>query len=219
MKLVGRRPFGYANPQGTDSITQAYYLTRDGAQLLREIRTAHGLPDELRWTRGVADLAPIFSNHFLEAHDALIAFEAAGVLDGLDLHDWQDEGYTKAWTGVQPDGYIFLSDGATDLTALIEVELTSKVDGAGYASFTKKIPRYLELLHQDTFPFPPIVFTLAKTQARAQSLKEATERVGGRSNFWFGTTKMSLDPATFFVEEWLVATAETRTIAGKLSRG
>ncbi len=127
-----------------------------------------------------------------------------------------DDWIKSAWTGIQPDGYIFLSDGATELVALIEVELTSKVDGALPSAFAKKVPKYLDLLHEHSFPFPPIVFTFAKTRARAESLRKATMKAGGRSNFWFGTIEMLADPVTFFDAEFLVATADPRTINDKL---
>src|SRR5690606_17834725 len=134
-------------------------------------------PRGLRWSRGVASLSPINAGHFLSAHDALIAFESAGALAGLERHDWADEAWIKKYwnLGLEPDGYIHLSNGPTNLAALIEVELTSKVGGNIYSSFSKKVPRYIQLMHNHPFAETPIIFTLAVTRRRAESLRQATE--------------------------------------------
>ncbi len=194
-------------------------LTKAGAKVLRDYWDSEEIAGVIR--KLSHQRSPYFAPHYIATHDALIAFEAAGYFAGLDVADFKDEDWIRSeWTGLLPDGYIHLTDGYTELCALIEVERTSKVKGLSPAAFVKKVPRYIELMHQrGQFPTQPIVFTFCTTWARAESLRTETqdERVGGRSNFWFGTIDMLANPTEFFDYEFLVATAKPRTIRAKLA--
>lgn len=217
-RLVNRHFLGiYLDKMNTRMV---YVLDELGAELLR---TERGL--NIRWYKSITSkpLTTLFLRHALEVNDVRIAVEQACQQQGIELLKWVSEydlksDYDRVTTAdevsraVIPDGYCALKtkQGITHL--FWEVDRGTERSEI----FKRKILAYLAYAKSDlalkrfgTQQFR--VLTVTKTPQRAENLRIATEKVQGKSRFWFAT-RSDITPEEVLNEPiWQVAGRGERT--------
>lgn len=193
-RLINRHFLGmYVDKMNTPMVC---VLDKAGAELLR---TERGF--NIRWYKSITakPLATLFLRHALEVNDVRIAVERACQQQGTTLLKWLSEydlktNYDRVTIAdevsraVIPDGYCALKtkQGITHL--FWEIDRGTERS----AVFKHKILAYLAYAKSDlalkrfgTQQFR--VLTVTKTLQRATNLRAATEKVQGKSRFWFAT--------------------------------
>lgn len=210
-----------------------YFLTAAGRQLL--IDEVGLDPEALDWKPSYNNVRWPYLRHQLAINDLYVAFSLAGPRAGWSLASWTDDRFLRKLhterveitgldgrsldTAVVPDAHAVLeageplSDESTWIQFFIECDLASEVVAATHlqrSSWQRKIRAY-----QAYFQSGAIlaryrtnrirVLTVTTSQARLDSLKEATEAEGGRSRYWF-TTAANLSAETILdAPIWLKA--------------
>ncbi len=217
-RLIDRRFLGVHFTQMNTPMV--YVLDKTGAELLR---TERGL--DIHWHRRIKSkpLTMLFLHHTLETNDVRIAVEQACQQQGIELLKWLSEydlktDYDRVTTAdevsraVIPDGYCALKtkQGITHLFWEIDRGTESS------RVFKRKIQAYLAYAKSDLalkrFGIQQFrVLTVTKTAQRAENLRAATERVQGKSRFWFATLSDITPEKVLTYPIWSVASREKPT--------
>ena len=156
-----------------------------------------------RWVRTRAPKdQQVLSHDFWLVELAVLAM--AGCPEPLSILTWWDDRVLAGrkrqgflTLGNIPDGYLLIENLATGkrFPCLVELDLGSesvRATSHGRRDFTRKIEGYLPYLDgrfREEFGInaPPVVLIVADTEARLESLRETTRRLGGAGRYWFAS--------------------------------
>ena len=196
-------------------LSYVYRVTSKGASFVAELRGISSLPVPLKPRQ-------LFLPHLLRINDIRVAVMRGAQELGFPDPLWIDErslrsqfapsGGSKKDTLFVPDGHVTLTiPGASGTkathTLFIEADLgteqltqTARNQGT---SWEKKVRDYITYVssgaYTNDFNSPRLrVVTVAPSLTRLKALKEATERAGGRSLFWFCTFEKIKVPGDIF---------------------
>ncbi len=197
-------------------------LTRHGVELLKHHKRDDFHPN---WTSGLRTSAPLTYDHALKLNNVLAnligSFRQAGGETVLVLNDKQlkrqiMDGQTHL-KDIQPDALLVVKFGSLLKTYLIEVDAgTEVVRGAAFSSFDRKIAKYGDYFRHRFVNDPlfsglqrPQVLVITTGAKRAQHLKEATLKSGGRKAYWF-TAFAFIEPPDYTALDsvWFVPTMD-----------
>lgn len=210
-----------------------YFLAPRGAAVVAALLGCH--VEDLDWRDGEHDVRSLFLEHLLATNDVRVAITRAASVYGLSLPVWRDERTLKRdhakdsviLTGphggqqraaIIPDGYFVLEVGAYRHHQFLEVDRATETGMAsewGRRDWSRKIAAYLEYHHSGKYlerygTRSMRVLTVTIGEKRLANLKAITEKIGGRSRFWF-TTFARLTADT-------VLTAPIWDVAGRTER-
>lgn len=205
-----------------------YFLAPRGAAYLADLQ---GLfPELFDWREGEYHVGWPFLDHLLATNDVRIALTCATHVRDLTLSIWRDDrtlkrdhakdyvvltgpqGGTKRAT-VIPDGYFVLEMGAYRHHHFLEVDRRTETGAAktwGQRDWARKIAAYIEYHGSGKYlerygTRSMRVLTVTTGERRLANLKAITEKIGGKSRFWF-TTFDRITPETVLTAPiWHVA--------------
>jgi hypothetical protein len=205
-----------------------YFLAPRGAAYLAELQ---GLfTEQLDWRDREYQVGSIFLNHLLATNDVRIAITRAAHVRGLTLSIWRDDRTLKrdhakeyvVLTGPQggtkrasviPDGYFVLETGAYRHHYFLEVDRRTETGVAktwGQRDWARKIAAYIEYHRSGKYlerygTRSMRVLTVTTGERRLTNLKAITEKIGGKSRFWFTTFDRISSEAVLTAQIWHVA--------------
>ena len=193
-------------------------------------------PEDIDWHPRERTVSDRGLNHLLKTNDVRVALTAAADQHDMLVENWKDERILKrehAHEKVQisgpqggtyqatiiPDGYFQLAipDGDNYKRAhqFLEVDLATEVVRATTQArdFARKVKGYIAYYSSGRYKKryqtkSMRVLTVTTSERRLQSLKSATEEIGGKKIFWF-TTFDQITPQTALTEPiWQVASLD-----------
>lgn len=238
MKLLAAEEYVYRREQpqllSEGRKHYVYFLAPRGAAKLAGL---DGLfPEQLDWRDREYDVGWPFLDHLLATNNVRIAITVAAHVRGLTLSVWRDDRTLKrhhaketvVLTGPQggtqratviPDGYFVLEDGPYRSHHFLEVDRRTETGAAttwGRRDWVRKVAAYMEYHYSGKYlaryrTRSMRVLTVTTGEKRLANLKAITEKVGGRSRFWF-TTFDRLTPDTALTKPiWNVAGRSERS--------
>lgn len=198
-----------------------YLLDKKGSEYL----LSHRGYDDIRWRPNDNSLGYEHIEHLLAINTFRIEMTLACRMNGLPLQTWLDDTTLKQDydrvhlprsarpVAVIPDAYFTIATPKGDTHFFLELDrgtMTSK-------RFKRKVLAYIAYassgLAEKRFGTTKFrVLTVTESEKRAENLKTATEGVGGKRRFWFGTLA-ALTAETILTEPmWRVAGREERAV-------
>ena len=195
-----------------------YVLDRHGAELLQA-----QLGMDVDWSSDQKQVSPQFLEHLLAINDVRVAVtKACEQSEDLTLVEWRGESDMKAdydhvtiqsekgrpsSVSVIPDSYFVLDSPQGRAHFFLELDrgtMTSK-------RFKTKVLAYQQYYrsgaYQNRFQTKSLrILTVTTSQARADTLKVATEGAGGKLRFWFTTLDQVHSDRILFDPIWQLAT-------------
>lgn len=194
-----------------------YWLDERGAQYLANL-SKRSIYD-LDWSRQDRSVKWPFLEHLLLTNDLRTAVTIAARVEGFNIPIWHDERVLKRThyedkvqvetaTGrlvevsIIPDAYFLLETVQNRYHQFIEMDrgTESATSSGDRRDWTRKILSYLEYYRSGKYhgryhTSSMRVLTITTTERRLKTLKEATEKAGGKKRFWF-TTIDKITPGT-----------------------
>lgn len=160
---------------------------------------------ELSWKRLSDKVSLFFLEHTLRTNDVRVAFILAAQARGYQIETWLNESELKAdhaqdyaYVGdlkvaIVPDAYFVLNLGNRRAHFFLELD-RGTMTLRRWKTRVRAYQAYIDSgKYQKRYQTQSLrILTVTTTQARLESLKQATAQVGARSIFWFST----LDQAT-----------------------
>lgn len=198
-----------------------YLLDKKGSEYL----LAHRGYDDIHWRPGDNSLGYEHIEHLLAINTFRIEMTLACRTHNLPLQTWLDDTTLKQDydrvnlprsahpVAVIPDAYFSIATPKGDTHFFLELDrgtMTSK-------RFKGKVLAYIAYassgLAEKRFGTTKFrVLTVTESEKRAENLKNATEGVGGKRRFWFGTLADLRVERILTEPVWLVAGREDRAV-------
>ena len=169
---------------------------------------------EKRWTAKRKKVGYGHLEHLLEVNDFRMTFTLGCQYKGFTLENWIDdmsfhksydtvavEGYETP-VAVQPDGYAVLRTSQhKQLHFFVELDRGTETVGEKFKKKMAAYHTYFKSSHiLKRFSTKEIrVLIVAHSEKRAHNLKKITEKIGGKSRYWFATLP-ELTPENIFNE-------------------
>lgn len=208
-----------------------YFLDKRGAQMLAVQQECE--VEDLDWRERENKVGYRFIEHLLLSNDVRIAITKATQRQEWTIEQWIDEQslrrtHIKEYVtiiGAQgseqrvaliPDGYFVLATPEHRYHHFLEIDLrteTGEASVAGRKDWARKMKAYISYYthghYQERYKTTGgRVLTITTGEKRMAHLKQITEKVGGRSRFWF-TTFERLNAQTVLSDPiWQVAARE-----------
>ena len=208
-----------------------YRLDWEGAQL---VARREGVEiEQLDWSPRERSAGSAFLDHLLATNQVRIALVLAARAQSWSIVRWIDDRALKREqakhsvtllgpkggkerAAVVPDGYFVLDAGKHIYHDFLEMDLgtvTGEAGAWGRRDWRRKVAAYLEFARSGQYEAlyqarKWRVLTVTTSQARLKNLVAATEKAGGKANFWF-TTLDKLASQSILVEPiWQLAGRE-----------
>lgn len=212
----GRKPF-------------VYWLDKRGGQVVEELLDG----EQLDWNPREHHVSNLFLYHLLATNDVRVALVIGARKHEFIISTWLDDhtlkrrqmtdtvtlvgpngGKQKA--AVVPDGYFVLDTGSHVYNHFLEIDLRTVTGAAsvwGRRDWARKVAAYLEYYrsgrYQERYKTQGLrILTVTTGEKRLANLKAITEKVGGKSRFWFTTFSRIQNGGVLVDPIWQVAASK-----------
>lgn len=186
-----------------------FVCTEKGAQLVATLRDL--TMEELHWTP-IKKPSLLFLDHLLASNDIRMAAMFSAKKHGWSIPIWYDESMLRSAqmkdyvtitssqgeekrVAVIADGYFCFATETHPYFCFLEIDrgtVTGEATKWENRDWSRKVLSYLTYYHSGQYEAryqtkSLRILTITTTEKRLATLKEATEKAGGRSRFWFTT--------------------------------
>jgi len=208
-----------------------YWLDKQGAELIALHRECE--VSDLDWKPKQQVVSYLYLAHLLATNTVRIAITKAAQQQGFVVEEWRDDKTLKrehakevvTLTGLQggveqaavvPDGYFVLDTGPHRYKQFLEVDrrtVTGEASTIGAHDWARKVSIYLEYFRSGKYQarygtMKGRILTVTTGEKRLENLKAITERIGGKSRFWFTTFEKATADAILTAPIWSVASRD-----------
>jgi len=204
-----------------------YFLDRLGAEALAQWRGV----DASAWVPKKNKVQPLFLHHRLATNDVRVAATVDARANGYTIPRWIDEDALNAdketvtvtdaagkeqTVCLVPDGHFEVLAGGTVYHFFLELDRATETGvSAKWRDWTGKIHLYLAYYgsgrYQAKYHTSDMrVLTVTTSEERAENLRAATAKAGGKGRFWFATLPQVTSRPFFRDPFWQTASDATR---------
>jgi hypothetical protein len=215
---------GQWQKHGEPPASYVYFLDQLGAQTLADYYECD--ISDIDWTKKDREMGPLHQKHLIQSNDARILVTLSAQANPLlDLVEWRDEKtlrrlhQTLPVTITLPDGtkktVYAIGDGYMVLDATTRKRGFWEIDRATVPTrlWQQKVRAYQSLYnsgiyHKHYHSQAMTIWTLTPTEARLETLLEATIKADGQKRWWFCSWERLASGANILTDRvWSIATS------------